>query len=664
VKKVLGQGAMGMVYLGEDPVIGREVAIKVILSHPGVAGKDLKERQARFESEFRSAGTLAHPNVVSIYDVGQEDQSSFIAMEYVPGESLDTVLESDRHLSLKEVSDIGAQLASALDYAAGQGVVHRDVKPANILMTTEGRPKITDFGVAKLNTSNLTTTGTIIGTPMYMSPEQVTGHTVTGLSDQFSLAVILYEMLSGDRPFTGKNATTVMYKIVHQDPPPLREIVEGLPDGVDAVLRRGMEKEAGNRYPTCMELAEALRESLGTALADATLVVHKIKSSEAETVLALPLAQGGEQDEPVSKQHPKKGGWLKTASGVLVVVALALGGWKGWSLYSMSQKGDGDPTAIKSSGEQVQGVGLVPAAVSFEGTVSVIAEPAGAEIWVDGADRGVRAPAEISLKGSVGDRIQLELRQDGSLINATQIVLGPDMPKSWGTSAQAEPTQPSAVAVPSPVQEVLRITSEPDGAQVLYDGERLGTVTPTEVTVVSGTLHRVSVQLPGYEPAGRRFKLEDLSESQRSAGGLHFNLKTSIPPATLLLQASYDFKVEVAGREHPAARRHQISLPPGDHAVKISAPEVFYFHDSVQRLSSSETTEIPLPPTVPVSFAATPSNCRVTVDGKDIGFVPVTIDVVVGGHEFQFQWTNLGKSDTFREQVRPSTTRIFRAAPE
>ena len=453
VKKVLGQGAMGTVYLGEDPVIGREVAIKVILSHPGVGGKDLKERQARFESEFRSAGTLAHPNVVSIFDVGQENQASFIAMEYVPGESLDTVLESDRNLTLKEVSDIGLQLASALDYAAGQGVVHRDVKPANILMTVEGRPKITDFGVAKLNTSNLTTTGTIIGTPMYMSPEQVTGHTVTGMSDQFSLAVILYEMLGGDRPFKGKNATTVMYKIVHQEPPPLREIVQGLPDGVDAVLRRGMEKEPGNRYPSCRELAEAVRESLGTALADATLVVHRAKSSEAETVLALPLGHGTPREIDSVVAAPRKGNWVKAIAGILVVGALGFGAWKGWTHLSQQQA-----TSSSAAANEVEALvaDSVKTEVGFEGTVAVLAEPAGAEIWVNGADRGVRAPAEISVKGNIGDRVQLEVRRDGSLINATQIVLGPDMPKSWRASGQSErPTAPTSKARTDPMSQPL-----------------------------------------------------------------------------------------------------------------------------------------------------------------------------------------------------------------
>lgn len=666
VKRVLGQGAMGTVYLGEDPLIGREVAIKVILSHPGVSGKDLRERQARFEREFRSAGTLAHPNVVSIFDVGQEDQSSFIAMEYVPGESLDTVLESDRNLTLKEVSDIGLQLASALDYAAGQGVVHRDVKPANILMTVEGRPKITDFGVAKLNTSNLTTTGTIIGTPMYMSPEQVTGHTVTGRSDQFSLAVILYEMLGGDRPFKGKNATTVMYKIVHQEPPPLREIVQGLPDGVDAVLRRGMEKDPMNRFPSCRELAEAVREALGTALADATLVVHRIKQSEADTVLALPLGHETQPANAPPTSTPKQGTWVKVIVGTLVVGALAFGGWKGWIQFGLQRASGG---AADEGNGQAQATGTLEAPVDFEGTISVFAEPTGAEIWVDGVDRGVRAPAEISVKGELGDRVQLELRQDGSLINATQIVLGPAMPKRWGTHGppQAE-TPPAAetlaVAAQSPIAEVLRITSEPAGAEVSFDGRRVSGRTPTEITVVAGESHHISVQLLGYKAAGKRFKLEDLSAAQRSEGRLHFGLKEGIPPAVLLIESSYDFSIEVAGRKYPEAKRRKLTLPPGDHQVKISAPSVFYFDSPVLRLSSAETTDFPLPPTVPVNFAAAPSNCRVTIDGKDLGFLPAKVNVVVGTHEFKFEWTNLGKSDTFREHVRQDTVRIFRAAPE
>src|SRR5688572_25042054 len=218
VIRPLGRGGMGMVYLAEDPIIGRQVAIKVVRADPGLDDSEIHELQTRFEREFQSAGTLSHPNIVTVFDVGKEGDSSFFAMEFLPGESLSDVLKAPRVLSFKEIADYATKICSALDYAHDHGVVHRDIKPANILIDKMGEPKITDFGVAKLTSTNLTRTGTVVGTPSYMSPEQVTGQPVSGASDQFSIAVIYYQMLTGELPFTGENPTTILYKIVHETP--------------------------------------------------------------------------------------------------------------------------------------------------------------------------------------------------------------------------------------------------------------------------------------------------------------------------------------------------------------------------------------------------------------------------------------------------------------
>ena len=274
----IGRGAMGVVYLAEDPVIGRKVAIKVVEAHAGLEKDDLDQLQARFEREFQSAGRLSHPNIVSVHDVGQEEGNSFIAMEYVPGESLASVLAENRAFSFKEVADLTAQLCSGLDYAHEFGIVHRDIKPANILITRDGRPKITDFGVAKIATTTLTRTGTVVGTPAYMSPEQVTGHPVDGTADQFSLAVMIYQLLTGERPFTGENPTTIMYKIVHEQPLPPSALNAMVPGPVDTALIRALAKNPQERYATCMELAEALRAALGAAPGGASVVMSSVQT--------------------------------------------------------------------------------------------------------------------------------------------------------------------------------------------------------------------------------------------------------------------------------------------------------------------------------------------------------------------------------------------------
>jgi len=300
VVDVLGQGAMGLVYKAVDPVIERGVAIKVIQANPGLGEADLARMQARFEQEFRSAGALSHANIVTIFDVGKEGDLYYIAMEYVEGLSLDTVLGQKGVLSFKEVSDLAWELSSGLDYAHAQGVVHRDIKPANVLITSEGRFKITDFGLAKLEATTLTRTGALVGTPVYMSPEQVGGHAITGKTDQFSLGILLYQALTGDRPFTGDSASTIMYKIVHEEPLPPGRINKSLPEAADGVLLRALEKNVDRRYDSCAEFADELRQALGMSTM-ATLNASSPTSAPAgvATVVAPPpdgTAAGARRD--------------------------------------------------------------------------------------------------------------------------------------------------------------------------------------------------------------------------------------------------------------------------------------------------------------------------------------------------------------------------------
>ena len=262
VKQLLGQGAMGLVYLAEDPVIGREVAVKVIEVPPGQNGPGL---QARFEREFRSAGTLSHPNIVTIHDVGTEGARTFIAMEYVRGESLEAMAASKRLLSLETVADLLDQICSGLDYAHERGIVHRDIKPANIIFTPDGRPKITDFGVAKVldsGTVAMTQEGAAIGTPSYMAPEQAKGHPVKGTADQFSVAVIVYRLLTGECPFMGESWSTIMYKVVHEDPIALNVLNRTVPAGVNAAVMKALGKDPAQRFPTCSAFAAAVRSAL------------------------------------------------------------------------------------------------------------------------------------------------------------------------------------------------------------------------------------------------------------------------------------------------------------------------------------------------------------------------------------------------------------------
>ena len=218
----------------------------------------MRERLFR---EARSAGILSHPGIVTIYDVEQQDALAYIAMEYVDGPTLDHVL-SEQAMSSARMFAVLGQTGAALDYAHQKGIVHRDIKPANIMIAAGGTAKITDFGIAKITASEqFTMTGSIVGTPHYMSPEQVQGQPVDGRSDQFSLAVIAFEILTGEKPYTGEHLTTVVYKIVAEEPASPQRLNPTLGSAIESVLRKGLAKKPDGRYRTCTEFVDALEKA-------------------------------------------------------------------------------------------------------------------------------------------------------------------------------------------------------------------------------------------------------------------------------------------------------------------------------------------------------------------------------------------------------------------
>ena len=296
----LGRGAMGVVYKATDPVIGRTVAVKTIkLSEEGT-GMSRPELLNRFQTEARAAGLLTHPNIVVVFDAGEEDGLYYITMELVEGRSLQSHLDGGQAFALPRVLRIIEQACSALQFAHERNVVHRDIKPANIMLTADDTVKITDFGTAKiLQFGTMQQTAHVMGTPSYMSPEQVKGRAVDGRSDIFSLGVLLYEMVTGEKPFPGQNITTVIYKIVNEEPVPPKQIDPSIHAGISAVVMKALAKEPEARYQSCREMLEDLRNyrSVAQGSPDRTMVV----SNQGAPNATLPLAgmgvgaQGGRQ---------------------------------------------------------------------------------------------------------------------------------------------------------------------------------------------------------------------------------------------------------------------------------------------------------------------------------------------------------------------------------
>jgi serine/threonine protein kinase len=267
----LGRGAMGVVYKAMDPVIGRTVAVKTIrLSEEGT-GLSRPELLTRFQTEARAAGLLTHPNIVVVFDAGEEDGLYYITMELVEGKSLQALLDGGHAFPLPRTLRIMEQTCSALQFAHERNVIHRDIKPANLMLTADDTVKVTDFGTAKiLQFGTVQQTAHVMGTPSYMSPEQVKGRAVDGRSDIFSLGVMLYEMVTGEKPFPGQNITTVIYKIVNEDPVPPRQVDPSIHPGISAVVMKALVKEADQRYQSCREMLEDLRNYRTLAPASAS----------------------------------------------------------------------------------------------------------------------------------------------------------------------------------------------------------------------------------------------------------------------------------------------------------------------------------------------------------------------------------------------------------
>lgn len=261
VEKELGRGAMGMVYLGKDPKIGRQVAIKTMALSQEFDASELEDVKARFFREAETAGRLTHPHIVTMFDAGEEHDLAYIAMEFIKGHDLTRYTRLESLLPADKVIQLIAQAADALDYAHTNNVVHRDIKPANMMyLPEENKVKLMDFGIARVTDSSKTKTGTVLGTPSYMSPEQLAGKHVDGRSDLFSLGVTLYQLLTGQLPFSAESMATLMYKITNEAQTPPSQLRNGLPAFVDAIIVRALQKDSGTRYQRGAEFAHDLRQ--------------------------------------------------------------------------------------------------------------------------------------------------------------------------------------------------------------------------------------------------------------------------------------------------------------------------------------------------------------------------------------------------------------------
>ncbi len=344
VEERVGEGAMGVVYRAVDPVLKRRVAIKV-MSDAFAQNDDLRER---FLREAQAAGSLQHPNVITIYDFGDVDGHPYIAMEFVEGQDLAELIAHQVPLSVVDKLDLAIGVLQGLAYAHKRGIVHRDIKPANIRVDDEGKARIMDFGVAHLASSNMTKSGVMLGTPSYMAPEQIVGGKVGPQTDVFSVGAVLYELLTGARPFDGGTLQAVMYRVLSENPAPLSSVVPGLPARLNDVVMRALAKDAENRYSSALDMANDLLAV--RAAIDASTASPGTLSLRATIESAIEVRKSREIQRTRNRRV------VMSSGGVALAAVLMLAGWalarRGSALADRSPPQNGaSPSSAPAGGD-------------------------------------------------------------------------------------------------------------------------------------------------------------------------------------------------------------------------------------------------------------------------------------------------------------------------
>jgi serine/threonine-protein kinase len=643
VEEEIGRGGMGVVYRASQPSLRRQVAVKVLLPH---LAKDAAFVE-RFMREARSAAKLHHPGLVTIFDVGEIDGTYFFSMQWLQGKTLEEKLEESGPLPLGEVVGVVGQMAAALGYAHDAGVVHRDVKPANVIVDEHGRAVLTDFGIAQAgNETRLTRVGASVGSPDYMAPEQISAGEIDARTDLYSLGILFHHLLTGEPPYTGDAPIAVAYQHLNAPVPSVREKRPEVPPALDEVVQRLMAKAPADRFQSAGELLEALQaisgvQATGPPAGIGTGPIPIGADSAAEDDAAAPPAPG-----------PPGSPYARLALAALAVAVL------GGGIYWAMGRGGGDDTAAvgssppaaaaAASGQPPATGPAPPVPQPFSGSIEISPDLPGLEVWLDGRDQELTTPVVLELAGDAGDARTVELRRDGEVVAALDLVLGPEMASRWA---------PALV----PPEETITITSAPAGASVALDGSALEGITPLPVALTPGRTYQLTVTLAGHEPAGWSFDLDQLSPEQRQAGSLHFALTPSVPPAELVVRSSYQVTVAVNGRRRSGEGEIRLSLPPGSHTVELSAPQVFYGDSRGVVLESEETRTLELPPTVTIPVAAAGS-CRLSIDGRTVGELPAQVELTVGSHTFRFEWEG-GLVKERRHNIGLSTQRIFEVKP-
>ncbi len=592
----IGRGAMGVVYKAEDPAIGRTVAIKTIRLGDLTDPSERQFMRERLLREARSAGILSHPGIVTIYDIAEEGDTAYVFMEFVSGQTLDKLVAGSGVLEKKRVFEILRQTAAALDYAHSKGIVHRDIKPANIMISADGQAKITDFGVAKILSQQMTQTRSILGTPYYMSPEQIQGAAIDGRSDQFALAVVAFELLTGERPYAADSLPTLLYKIVKEAPASPRRFNPSLAPEVDHVLRKAFAKDPQQRFSTCTEFVSALAmaasknpdwqplprggaasmetavSSPGPALPAAPAGPEKGGDRGQERAPAMPPLRAGPRRLLELEEEERRQSSLVRRVVLVVLVAVAVAAAA--KLAPERLGFDWAELAASLAGEQpIEEPALT--APAFQPPAPPPGFAAGAATVAPPPPGGAApAPEPPAATGAPGQGEVTARLGAGAPEAEPAAVQTPKPAPVKPVPVKPAPAKSTPARPARPKEYWVEIRSDPPGARVAADEDpELVCKTPCELPLTAGR-HVLRLTQPGYRLAPRIIQVPEILDVtvrlDRRAGTLAI---TSKPPGAAIF---------LNGEQRPEKTPAMIKLPVGNYKIRLTLPGRPPFEDTVE----------------------------------------------------------------------------------
>ena len=695
----LGRGGMGAVYEGRDPMLDRRVAIKT-LNYTVTPDKNMR---SRFEREAKAAAKLQHSNIVTVYELGNfgGEEQPYIVMEYLEGKDVASLIGS-RDLTILESIDITIQLCKALDYAHQNGVVHRDIKPANLRYLEDGQIKIMDFGIARVEESQqITESGVMVGSVHYMSPEQIRGEVLDGRSDIFSAGCILYELLTGVRAFNGDSPTSVLYRIINENPTPVVDKNPDVTRAIQGVIERAMAKQIKDRFPTAGSMSGEL-EKIVSGYRKGLPKTQPIVQKSLDELAALTKAHDWKAVIPKAKtlvdSHPQLGvarRHLRRAT---------------WGLEELEKE---SKWTIEDRTQHLKEISVEISALYGSRAVAQSQEINQQKLW-DEKELGTIVPVVVD-----SDPVQVDASgQEGSPASDGKDAVRALAAPIWALVVVVIVGLVGVLAwlfVPEPpgpeeMSQIVRLHSEPKGAAIYLDGVNTGLVTNSnddvelQISGMTGEVHVVELKLDGFEPVSSEFVLVDepfepmtfvlpsvkreielvsipsgasVSLDGKQVAGLtplsidlsdgEHELIISSPgyqprtlliekgellplepikltavkqPGTFRVEAPYLVAIRMGKREMVSTSTNpSLRLQPGRYTLRLWAPDVFLNRDVDVSIREGDIVGYEAPPIGRVSVRANPGNCMVTIDGIEAGAPPfMNREVVTGSHEFVFAW--------------------------